>query len=143
MVKTNSTGHELWNYSSDGDFEEIAYSVENTQEGEYIMAGYTSSYGKPGRNVWVVEIGTKGEELSKETFGGDKDEEARSIAISEEGKISVAGYTESFGAGEEDFWIVRVGRSRKLNVLWVGIGSVAVIAIVYTVYKLSKRYNWF
>ncbi len=143
MVKTNSTGHELWNYSSDGGYEEIAYSVENTPEGEYIMAGYTTSYGKPGKNVWVVEIGTEGKEISKETFGGDRDEVAHSITISDDGKISVAGYTSSFGAGEEDFWVIRIGRGKKLDVLWVGIGSIVLIATVYIVYKLSKRYGWF
>ena len=45
--------------------------------------------------------------LWDKTFGGEKDDEANSIIETKDGYI-IAGYTESFGKGGSDVWIIKV-----------------------------------
>jgi len=143
LVKTDPEGHEEWNYSSDGSYDEVAYSVVETDDGNYLMGGYTSSYGQGGRDFWAVEVNDKGEEVSKKTFGSGGDEIAYSIARSDNGKYALAGYTESYGAGQSDFWVVKIGRPYKIPALWVIVGSVGIVVAVVIAFKLSKRYRLF
>ncbi len=143
LVKTNSKGYEEWNYSSDGGYDEVAYSVVETKDGNYLMGGYTSSYGQGGMDFWAVEVNEKGKAVSKKTFGSGGDEVAYSIAKSENGKYALAGYTESYGAGQSDFWVVKIGRPYKIPVLWVIAGSAGIVATVVIAFKLSKKYRLF
>lgn len=142
MVKTDLEGYEEWNYSSDGNFDEVAYAVEESKVGSYVMTGYTSSYGKAGRNFWVVEISEDGEEMHKRTFGSGGDEEAYDIDISEEDEFALAGYTSSYGAGGEDFWVVKTGRKRSIPITWVVVGVVGIISLIVVGNWLNKRYRF-
>ena len=143
LVKTDSKGYEEWNYSSDGGYDEVAYSVVKTDDGNYLMGGYTSSYGQGGMDFWAVEINPQGEEVSKKTFGSGGDEVAYSITKSENGKYALAGYTESYGAGQSDYWVVKIGRPYKIPLLWVVGGSIGIVTAVVIAFKLSKRYRLF
>ncbi len=141
MVKTDSKGIEEWNYSSDGDFDEVAYAVDQSQEGTYVMTGYTSSYGKGGKDLWVVEISQEGDSISKQTFGSGGDEVAYAIDISGEDKFALAGYTDSFGAGGEDYWVVQTGRQKKIPLTWVVGGVIGIILLILVGNLLNKRYR--
>lgn len=143
LVKTDPEGHEEWNYSSDGDYDEVAYSVVKTDNGNYLMGGYTSSYGQGGRDFWAVEVDQEGEVVSKKTFGSGGDEIAYSVAKSENGKYALAGYTDSYGAGQSDFWVVKIGKPYRIPVLWVVVGSAGIVATVVIAFKLSKKYRLF
>ncbi len=141
LTKTDSEGYEEWNYSSDGDYDEVAYSVYQSKEGNYIMTGYTSSYGKGGRDVWVVEIDEEGEEISKKTFGGSGDDVAYSITGSKGDRFAIAGYTRSFGAGGKDFWVIKIGRPQVIPVLWLVVGVVSIISFVVIANYIIKKHR--
>ena len=141
MTKTDSEGHEEWNYSSDGDYDEIAYSVEQSENGNFLMTGFTSSYGDGGKDFWIVEINKEGKEVSKNAFGSGDDEVAYSIAIDEKNDIAIAGFTESYGAGGRDFWVVKLGRPERIPLLWVIGGVIGTAATVVAIYKINKRYR--
>lgn len=144
LVKTNSEGFEEWDYSSNGKFDEVAYSVVQTKKGNYMMAGYTSSHGNGGNDFWVVEVNNKGKAVSKKTVGSGGNEIAYSITqYNDNDRFAVAGFTESYGAGQSDFWVVKIGRPYKIPVLWVIGGSAAVGIAIFTVFKLSKKYRFF
>jgi len=42
-----------------------------------------------------------------QTYGGTNDEEAFHLVETSDGVYAIAGYTLSFGAGFEDFWLVK------------------------------------
>ncbi|MEF8832499.1 MAG: hypothetical protein V5A66_03150 [Candidatus Thermoplasmatota archaeon] len=142
MVKTDSQGFEEWNYSTDGDYNEIAYAVDESEADTYVMTGYTSSYGQGGKDLWVVEIDQDGEAVAKQTFGSAGDETAYAIAVSGDDKFALAGSTDSFGAGGEDYWVVQTRRQRQVPLKWAAVGVVAIIALIVVGNMLNKRYRF-
>lgn len=108
LVKINSSGELMWNKTYGGLFFDIAYSVQRTSDGGYVVAGSTDSLGSGSEDFWVVKTDPNGGMQWNKTYGGLYDEVAYSVQqTSEEGYI-VCGYTSSFGAGYEDFWLLKI-----------------------------------
>jgi len=60
LVKTDSDGNELYNKTFGGVKNEGAESVQQTEDGGYILAGYTHTYTKStGSAIWLIKV--KGE----------------------------------------------------------------------------------
>ncbi|NOR45319.1 MAG: hypothetical protein GQ534_07000, partial [Candidatus Delongbacteria bacterium] len=60
LIKTDSNGNELWDKTVGGPSDDFAYSVEQTSDGGYVMAGTTSSYGAGGMDVWLIKTDSYG-----------------------------------------------------------------------------------
>ena len=80
------------------------------------MAGYTASFGPRGYNFWVLRLDGEGNVKWQKTYGGKYWDEAKAIAIASNGDVIVAGYSQSFGAGEKDVWVLRLDENG--NVKW-------------------------
>jgi hypothetical protein len=114
LVKTDSNGADVWNRTFGGACQDGAYSVQQTADGGYILAGYTESYGAGWRDVLLVKANSNGDEEWNKTVGGTSDDEAYSVQQTADGGYILAGYTYSFGAGSSDFWLIKVkGKSTK------------------------------
>ncbi|MEA3357598.1 MAG: hypothetical protein U9Q67_04150, partial [Patescibacteria group bacterium] len=78
-----------------------------TSDGGYIIAGSTESFGAGGRDFLLVKIDSQGKVEWSRTFGGSGDDEAYSVQQTSDGGYIIAGYTESFGPGDIDFYLVK------------------------------------
>jgi uncharacterized delta-60 repeat protein len=107
LVKTNANGDSLWSRTFGGDRNDRCYSVQQTADGGYILAGETSSYGTGDADFWLVKTNTNGDSLWSRTFGGAGWEECHCVRQTSDGGYILAGLTESFGAGQVDFWLVK------------------------------------
>ncbi|MFP3872608.1 MAG: hypothetical protein ACOCTR_04105 [Candidatus Natronoplasma sp.] len=108
VVKTNSNGYTEWRREIGGEFTDRAYAAANTEDGGYILAGSTTSYGgRDNQDAYLVKIDSEGEVEWENNFGGDHNEIAYDIIqTSDEGFILV-GSTVTFGHRGRDWWIVR------------------------------------
>ena len=86
----------------------MAYSIQQTSDGGYIVAGYTDSFGAGGRDVYVLKLDADGNKVWEKTFGGSYYDYAHSIQQTSDGGYIVAGYTESFGAGGRDVYVLKL-----------------------------------
>ena len=107
LVKTDSQGIEEWSKTYGGSGDEEAYSVRQTSDGGYIIAGYAESFGGGERDFYLVKTDSQGIEEWSKTHGGSCDERAYFTQQTSDGGYIIAGYTESFGAGEDDFYLVK------------------------------------
>jgi hypothetical protein len=57
LVKTNSQGDTLWTRTYGGSDDDEAYSVQQTADGGYILAGHTRSFGTGGKDFYLVKTG--------------------------------------------------------------------------------------
>ena len=97
----------LWTRTYGGSSDEEAYSVQQTTDGGYIMAGYTYSFGAGGEDLYLAKTNSQGDTLWTRTYGGSGDDEAVSVQQTADGGYIMAGYTYSFGAGNQDFYLVK------------------------------------
>jgi hypothetical protein len=108
LVKTDYNGIEQWNTTFGGTKWDGARAVQPTADGGYILAGHTYSYGAGWKDFWLVKTDSNGNEQWNMTFGGADDDFAESVQQTADGGYVLAGCTESYGAGEEDFWLIKV-----------------------------------
>jgi hypothetical protein len=107
LLKTNSAGDTLWTKIYGGNGEDQCNSVQITADGEFIIAGSTKSFGAGEDDVWLIKTDENGDTLWTKTFGGVGSEESYSAKQTNDGGLIISGYTDSYGAGEDDLWLIR------------------------------------
>jgi hypothetical protein len=107
LVKVDANGNREWSRSYGGEETDTPISMIPTREGGYALAGRTRSFGAGEEDMWLVKTDSQGVVVWNQTFGGVSDEQARCIVQAEDGSYLVAGWTESFGAGLRDAYVVR------------------------------------
>ena len=116
LIKINAEGGITWQKSYGGTVaidNDRAYSVQQTSDGGYILAGQT---GVSNRNIWVLKLDSYGNITWQKSYGGSSNDYAFSIKQTAEGGYIVAGTTFSFGAGNYDIWVLRLDAVG--NVTW-------------------------
>jgi hypothetical protein len=107
LVKTDSFGNQQWNKTYGGTKTDYASSIIQANDGGYVLAGYTYSYGVGNGDFWLVKTDSFGNLQWNRTFGGTKADYAFSLVQTVDGGFALAGVTQSFGAGNGDFWLVK------------------------------------
>lgn len=118
VLKLDSNGTVVWQNTFGGANYDIAYSIQQTTDGGYIVAGETSSSGAGSADVWILKLDGSGNLQSgwPKTYGGIYRDAARSIQQTSDGGFIVAGETYSYGAGDADAWILKLDASG--TVVW-------------------------
>lgn len=79
-----------------------------TSDGGSIVAGITESYGEPDGDAWLVKLDAYGEIEWQKVYGGAKADMLIDVRQTSDGGYIAAGWTESYGQGQADFWVVRL-----------------------------------
>jgi hypothetical protein len=116
LVKTDSLGNMQWNKTYGGIGDDYGYSVVQTSDGGYAIAGYTNSFGAGSSDVYLVKTDSTGTMLWNKTYGGINADIGRSVVQSSDGGYTIAGYTYSFGAGSYDVYLVKTDSTG--NMIW-------------------------
>src|SRR5438034_769806 len=94
---------------------DYAYSIIQSADGGYAVAGYTNSLGAGNFDMYIVKLDSNGALQWSKTVGGTYDDYVQSIIQTTDGGYAVAGYTYSFGAGGGDMYIVKLDASGTLQ----------------------------
>lgn len=113
---TNFRAQSTWAYTFGGTSYDSARTVALTSDGNYLVAGYTSSFGAGDFDFWIIKIDPSGNIIWQKTFGGRNPEYMYSIEQTKDGGYVATGGTLSFGSGEYDLWVLKL--NSKGDIEW-------------------------
>ena len=113
VLKMDKNGTLLWAKSLGGSGKDHGYDVVATQDGGAVVVGKTKSFGHGHYDFYVIKLSSEGKVLWSKAYGGTTNEEAHGVTELADGSLVIVGGTESFGAGDFDFYIVKTDRDGK------------------------------
>ncbi|MFZ2456471.1 MAG: right-handed parallel beta-helix repeat-containing protein [Candidatus Altiarchaeia archaeon] len=113
FIKTNENCAMEWNMTYGGAEDDSAYSIRQTSDYGYIIAGTTRSYGAGGSDLWLLKTSEGGTMEWSKTYGGKYSEKGYDVLELADGFL-VLGTEEldsNIGAGNINLWIIKTDRS--------------------------------
>ena len=135
LIKTDSSGNTLWTKTFGGSFEDIGTEVQQTIDGGYIIVGYTSSFGAGGYDVWLIKTDSFGDTLWTKILGGSHWDWGYSVKETMDGGYIITGWTDSFGSGWTNVWLIKTDSSG--NTLWTKTFGGSMEAYGYSVQQTA------
>jgi hypothetical protein len=96
-----------------------AFALVQTNDGGYALAGRTNSFGSQNKDLWMVKTDAFGNCEWNKTYGGTGSDGAFDLVQTNDGGYALAGWTDSFGSGDYDFWLFKTGGKAEPCLLWV------------------------
>ena len=129
VFKLNATSDIAWDYNFGGTNADYAYSIKQTIDGGFIVAGMTESnngdvinnYGN--QDFWVLKLNASGGLEWQSTYGGSQNDFANKIQQTNDGGYIVVGQTNSDdndvsgnpGSNIYDYWVVKLNSTGQLQ----------------------------
>ena len=115
-VRTDGQGDTIWTKTYGGADEEYAFSAIATRDSGFMLCGWTRSFGAGMADIYIIKTDAMGDTHWTRTYGGPEDEYGHTVRQTLDGGYVVAGSTLSSGAGEADFYLVRI--DSRGDTLW-------------------------
>jgi hypothetical protein len=135
LIKTDANGNLIWQKTYGGVKWDRGESILQTKDGNYIIAGGTTSYGAGGIDVYLIKTDANGNLIWQKTYGGSNEDEAASILEDKDGNYLIVGHTYSYGTGMGDVYLIKTDANG--NLIWQktygGTGSDIGFSVSHTV----------
>lgn len=134
IVRTDLNGNQLWNHTYGGILQDAGYGSVLCSDSGFAIGASTSNFGAGDDDFWLIRTDASGNIQWNKTFGGTGEDTLASIALCDEGGFVLFGETRSYGAGDEDFWLVRTDYEGDIhwNLTFGGSGSDRGMDMVYS-----------
>jgi len=108
LIKTDLAGRPQWQKTFGGSDNDLGCSVQQTNDGGYVIAGQTYSNGAELWDAYLIKADPNGNLLWEMTFGGNGQDRGYSVQQTNDGGYIIAGETSSFGTGDSDVYLAKV-----------------------------------
>ncbi|MHA2309278.1 MAG: hypothetical protein ACXABJ_08375, partial [Candidatus Heimdallarchaeaceae archaeon] len=126
LFKTDSEGLMIWNKTYGGTDSDRARQVILTSDGGFALAGSTSSFGCCGvASMYLIKTDSEGNKEWEGIYGGLKFDVAYSLVQTDDNGFVLAGFTNSYGAGQYDAYLVKTDSMgiMEWNYTYTGVWS--------------------
>jgi hypothetical protein len=134
IIKLDAAGNITWNKLLGGSADDVATSIQQTTDGGYIVAGYSSSSASgnvtaanhgpsPSTDYWIIKLDAGGNITWNKLLGGNNNERANCIQQTTDGGYIAIGFSGSSANGNVtgtnhgsyDYWIVKLDASGNIS----------------------------
>jgi len=107
LIKTDAIGDTSWTQTFGGSDTDEGNCVQQTDDGGYIIAGWTYSYGAGGSDYYLIKTDDSGNEQWSQNFGGNEFDWGETVQQTNDGGYMIVGSTNSFSTGDTDIYFVK------------------------------------
>jgi len=107
LIKLDEDGNEEWSNTYGASGKDHGYFVRQTSDLGYIITGDTQSYGAGSADVYLVKTDPCGVLEWQKTYGGTGYDEGGSVKQTADGGYIIGGRTNTYGAGDYDFYLIK------------------------------------
>jgi hypothetical protein len=75
IIKTNETGHKIWNYTYGGNKNDDGWEIVQLYDGSLAVAGYTYSFSGGNQDGYYLRVNLDGDVIANESYGNPVDGE--------------------------------------------------------------------
>ena len=109
LVKFAPNGTKLWNTTWGGANQDGGYGVAVDASGAVYNVGNMPSFGAGSDEFGLAKFAPNGTKLWNVTWGSAYEDPGHDVAVDIDGSVYCSGSTETFGAGGNDFALVKFG----------------------------------
>lgn len=110
LLKTDTNGTVIWSKKYGGTGNDIGVNIREKTNGELIISAFTGSFGNANQ-LLLINTDASGNAIWSKTYGGSSNDEldwwGKPMELLTTNEIIIAGGTMSYGAGNEDVYIVK------------------------------------
>lgn len=104
LVKSDSFGDTVWTKTFGAENNDGGMSVCLTNDGGYVVAGYTTNDNK---DLYITKVDSTGNQLWEKTYGGSSLELACCVDTAHNGGYIIVGYSSNTSSEWNDFYVLR------------------------------------
>ena len=116
LIKTDSNGVGLWSRNFDNQDIEVGRSLIELPDSSLLITGYSNIGDSTGYNVDLLKTDKLGNKLWERVYGGINWDFGYCVKQTLDGGFIIAGGTYSYGAGNEDMWLIKTATNG--DTLW-------------------------
>ena len=115
VLKLDTNGNVTWQKAYGGEGIDILISIDETSAGDFLVSGYSHSFGNGGQDYWIMKLSSTGEIIWQKNYGGNDSDVAKTMTETLDGGMILGGETRSYGAGNFDIWILKVDSNGEIG----------------------------
>jgi hypothetical protein len=116
LIKTNSYGDTIWTKSYEGIGKNYGYSVKQTLDSGFIIAGTIDSLGAGGYDAFLIKTNANGDTIWTKSYGSTGDDYGYSVKQTLDSGFIIAGAMDILGAQAGDAFLIKTNSTG--DTLW-------------------------
>jgi len=107
LIRLDSLLDTIWTKAIGGKEDDYGECIIETNDYGFLIVGSTESYGNGGPDIFLVKTDSLGDIIWFQTYGGHRYDRGYWVEQTNNEGFIIAGWTESYGAGDLDAWIIK------------------------------------
>jgi len=108
LVKISSNGNIIWTKTIGSPQYDSGRDVQQTVDKGFVITGYTNGFTAATSRIYVIKTDSTGSVIWTKIFGGVIGEDTKCIRQCFDGGYAISGYTNSYGAGATDIFLLKL-----------------------------------
>lgn len=115
LTKINSLGTTVWQKTYGGIYAETANQLKKANDGGFIIAGTTASFGAGQDDVYLIKTNASGDSIWTRTYGGIYDDHGDCVSETLDGGIIIGG-TRGIGPSQQNMYAIKTSNLGQLSI---------------------------